>query len=500
MSKGSRVDETLFAPEKSAPAAHVGKVMDPGSAKISDAELKRIKASLSGSTTATDNAAVVPLSELQRMRGEAVLKTKEQNLAEKKILEEQKEQQRAAAKARKKLMMQREEERKKNAAMSEIELDQRQKQQSYIDRAEEMLMEENENVKHMNQMIQYAKMVTTRDQQLVEKKDIRSDKQKEEERLDLMMEIERLKVIKYHDDREHQWADQRKQGALIIQDQIKERSLQRMREEDMKERERQQMMKQLELLQEEEVKQAQERKDMALKLLYEVEEANRKAILIKEERKDKERDEEERIMQYNIEKAKREQELLEEAERIKAEKEREVQRLREMQERAKDRQAELDALRAKRAQEAQERVEREKERREAAKRAKINQELFSARKQQAKEREIRLMIQAKQERDEFDHIIINQKEEIDAERTLESEKAEIRRAHAEQLKAQILLNEEKRLQDRREYLEEGRQLRKGIEEEKARLEMIKQKKLKQLQDEEVPDKYTSELARKKIVV
>jgi hypothetical protein len=110
------------------------------------------------------------------------------------------------------------------------------------------------------------------------------------------------------------------------------------------------------------------------------------------------------------------------------------------------------------------------------------------------------MIQAKQERDEFDHIILNQKEEIEAERTLEADKADIRRAHAEQLKAQILLNEEKRLQDRREYLEEGRQLRKGIEEEKARLEMIKEKKLRELQEEEVPEKYTSELARKKIVV
>ncbi len=37
--------------------------------------------------------------------------------------------------------------------------------------------------------------------------------------------------------------------------------------------------------------------------------------------------------------------------RLKDEKEREVQRLREMQEKAQDRQAELDALRAKRAME-----------------------------------------------------------------------------------------------------------------------------------------------------
>jgi len=52
---------------------------------------------------------------------------------------------------------------------------------------------------------------------------------------------------------------------------------------------------------------------------------------------------------YNIDKNRREQELLEDNLRIKAEKEREVQRLRERQERAKDRQSELDAVRAKRA-------------------------------------------------------------------------------------------------------------------------------------------------------
>jgi len=44
--------------------------------------------------------------------------------------------------------------------------------------------------------------------------------------------------------------------------------------------------------------------------------------------------------------------------RIKDEKEKEIQRLRELQERANDRQAELDALRAKRATEANERAAR----------------------------------------------------------------------------------------------------------------------------------------------
>ena len=50
--------------------------------------------------------------------------------------------------------------------------------------------------------------------------------------------------------------------------------------------------------------------------------------------------------------------------RIKEEKEREVQRLRELQEKAQDRQAEIDALRAKRAFEESERIARDKERKE----------------------------------------------------------------------------------------------------------------------------------------
>jgi hypothetical protein len=48
--------------------------------------------------------------------------------------------------------------------------------------------------------------------------------------------------------------------------------------------------------------------------------------------------------------------------RIKEEKEREIQRLRELQEKAADRQAEIDSLRAKRAFEEGERQARERER------------------------------------------------------------------------------------------------------------------------------------------
>lgn len=49
----------------------------------------------------------------------------------------------------------------------------------------------------MNQMVIYAKCVTIRDKQLEEQKRLEEEYRAEEKRLDLMMEIERLKSLKY---------------------------------------------------------------------------------------------------------------------------------------------------------------------------------------------------------------------------------------------------------------------------------------------------------------
>lgn len=56
-----------------------------------------------------------------------------------------------------------------------------------------------------------------------------------------------------------------------------------------------------------------------------------------------------------------------------------MQRLRELQEKAQDRQAEIDALRAKRAFEESERIAREKERKELEYKQKVLRDLEDAR-------------------------------------------------------------------------------------------------------------------------
>lgn len=67
-----------------------------------------------------------------------------------------------------------------------------------------------DDVKHMNQMVLYSKVVTIRDKQLEENKRLEQEYIEEQKKLDLMMEIERLKVLKEEEEREVRKAAARK--------------------------------------------------------------------------------------------------------------------------------------------------------------------------------------------------------------------------------------------------------------------------------------------------
>ena len=62
----------------------------------------------------------------------------------------------------------------------------------------------------MNQMVLYSKVVTIRDKQLEENKRLESEYIEEQKKLDLMMEIERLKVLQEEEEREVRKAQARK--------------------------------------------------------------------------------------------------------------------------------------------------------------------------------------------------------------------------------------------------------------------------------------------------
>jgi len=101
-----------------------------------------------------------------------------------------------------------------------------------------------------------------------------------------------------------------------------------------------------------------------------------------------------------------------------------------MQEKAADRQSEIDALRAKRAFEEGERQERRKEQLAKEKAIRVANELEVARKKQFNERETMMAQQAKAERDDFLRVIERQKEEELKERQLEEEKRLALKGHS----------------------------------------------------------------------
>merc|ERR1711924_297039 len=164
-----------------------------------------------------------------------------------------------------------------------------------------------------------------------------------------------------------------------------------------------------------------------------------------------------------------------------------------MQEKASDKKSELDVLRAKRAMEQYEREWRQKERAAIEKQKMQHKILHEARVQQKKEKERCLETVVKSERAEFDRIVQVQREAEAVEVEKESQMMGARYKHRKDVQEQITKNETKRRQERLDYLEEGRKLRKEIEKEKGHLQDIKDRKIHEMRGAGVPEKYLTEL-------
>lgn len=86
-------------------------------------------------------------------------------------------------------------------------------------------------------MMLYSKVVTIRDKQLNENKRLEDEWVREQQRLDMMMEIERLKSLKASEERNALRVEAQRRGAAVIVDQIKEREQERLREREILEQE-----------------------------------------------------------------------------------------------------------------------------------------------------------------------------------------------------------------------------------------------------------------------
>ena len=350
-------------------------------------------------------------------------------------------------------------------------------------------------VQAMDKMCLNAKVYTVRDQQRKERKVLDDLYKKKEMKLDLMQEMERLKEMKRVEDMENDLKKMRQAGNKIVLQQIKDNELARIKQKEIEEKERLELLKRIE---EENEKERQKNKLKAIeneKKLKESLEANRQAILLKQKKLQEEREEEYRIQIYNNQKAEREEKLFQEKKRLEKEKEMELQKMREKQEKAQDKRAELDAIIAKRAEEEKEMRERQKEKEELIFKQKKIEELLKANARQKLDKEIQLAEEAKKEQEEFMRIIKEHEKEIIASREREKNRIKKLLDHNRDLRIQIAEKEEKERMLRREVLEEGRKIRQNNDDYMDNIEQIRRDKIQKLRQMNINEKYIVPLER-----
>jgi hypothetical protein len=100
--------------------------------------------------------------------------------------------------------------RESKLPLNDLSLEQQARAQGLLSKAQMLLDEQLDDVKKMNQIVFYSKVVTVRDKQLEESKQLEREYIEEQKKLDLMMEIERLKGLKAEEEREKKRAEARK--------------------------------------------------------------------------------------------------------------------------------------------------------------------------------------------------------------------------------------------------------------------------------------------------
>merc|ERR1712216_204102 len=293
----------------------------------------------------------------------------------------------ATAKERRDRMIAMEAKRKANVPKSDLEVEDEENQAGLLDGAQRAKDENLDPVKLMNRQLQYAKCVTIRDAQLIEKQMLEQQRQQEEAETFRRTEEEQLKALQMLEEREQQKRAERMKGAQILQIQIQQAEQEKIRQAGILDQERQAMLKKMAEIDAQEQKKKQELKERNQQLLKEAAETNAAAIEQKKRKKQEAEEENLRIAAYIAERDRKEQErqdAIDEENRLKAE---ETARLRAMQQKMNDGRADRDALRAKRAAEDYERAWRAKERAEAEKKAAMLADILQSRKDMAEKKQ-----------------------------------------------------------------------------------------------------------------
>ncbi|KAJ3276655.1 Cilia- and flagella-associated protein 45 [Terramyces sp. JEL0728] len=408
-----------------------------------------------------------------------------------KQLNEHKNEQLAIATNRKIKMEKHDVLRAKNAKLSELDRETLEKANHLLSKAQMQIEEQEDDIKHLNELMLYAKCVSIRDNQ----KYIQQQKKEEDLRLDAIMERERVNELAKLEEKERKRMEKLRKGAAKIRQQIEERREAALLDQERKDQETKQILKTIAENAEQEKREKEAKVKAQRTLMQGVTAANQESIELKKKEKLLEEEEDRKVLQYILEKEKRDLENDRIQGQKKAEREQELARLRAAQEKMSDKQAQQDAVRAQRAYEAYERDWRRKEKEAAEKQLQMERELREERSRQQQAREQAIAIESHKLKEEF-VASLRQQKDIEARIKQEEEiRAQKNRAYALEVKAQIREKELAKQKSRDEFFLEGVRLGQERAEKKHKIDAIKNRKIEELRNMGVPEKYCSEIER-----
>eukprot|EP00607_Mallomonas_marina_P006858 CAMPEP_0182427666 /NCGR_PEP_ID=MMETSP1167-20130531/18959_1 /TAXON_ID=2988 /ORGANISM="Mallomonas Sp, Strain CCMP3275" /LENGTH=495 /DNA_ID=CAMNT_0024610065 /DNA_START=74 /DNA_END=1561 /DNA_ORIENTATION=+ len=436
---------------------------------------------------------VISRNELEKIKVQSVIKTESQIVAERERAQQLKEEKEQKARERKERMLMLEEQAKRHAKKSDVELEAEARAEAIRNSAKEKMNADADLQKMLNTLSARAAAFTIRDQQVQDKRRIESEEEEYEKRMDLVMELDRLKDLARREEEENKKRGKRVEAKKVIVDQIDERHRTKLLEAEAREQENLQMRALMQKYEEEDKSAAERRRIEVEKSKLEVLQANEEAIRRKQQNKVHEKMEVEEVLRYqamkDAELAKREEEemLLE-----RQKKERQAKLL-AMQERSQNKQAELDELRARRAAETRERDARRRDKEEAEKKRTEMLRLQDDRARQAqskREKEEKL----KNEQDEqFLKTLAYTELIAEREKEEEQKKKNAAKQHRDHILRQIEEAEAKRKRDRASKFEEGAKLREAEVKELTKLTVMKEQMVKGLESKGIDPIYLAEM-------
>ena len=347
----------------------------------------------------------------------------------------------------------------------------------------------NQVVKKFDQICRKAKIATIWDRQMEERKMMEGMYLNKEKRLDEMMELERLKEIKFIEEREKFNKNNKIKSQKAVIEQILDNDFERNKKREEIEREKILMLRQLEKMKEEDKKiiamkkiEKQEKIKEFVHALDIMAQAKKKKIL-------EEKEEDLKIKKFNLEKDAQEEKLLQEKKRIALERERESQALREKQEKQKDKLDEVNEARARKAMIEEEIKEKKKMEEENLKRQKRIKEMVESNDLMLKIKKSLGEKEIEKDKEIIDKMNLENQKEEEEEKIKKRIKLEKMIENKIELEKQIMNKEQREKNKRKKDLEEGQKIMKEQDTYMKSLEEIRQQKIKELKDLNIKDSY-----------